>query len=146
MNRCGCGCRAVPPARKPIPWPWCSRNIPTSFRAHPGSKFSRPTSTPRRWTRREMVSTPKWWYRTRAFHLHFAPRRPDAAKETQDFQPAGAPEGLHGDLKALREADRVTLARYAPPGVLVNAGLQVLQFRGDTSPYLKPPTGKASFD
>src|SRR5207247_10125182 len=28
----------------------------------------------------------------------------------------------------------------------VNAEWQVLQFRGDTSPYLKPPTGRASFN
>jgi PAS domain-containing protein len=30
--------------------------------------------------------------------------------------------------------------------VLVNAELQILQFRGPTSAYLEPPTGKASFD
>ena len=30
--------------------------------------------------------------------------------------------------------------------MLVNAELQVLQFRGATGPYLEPPTGKASFD
>ena len=30
--------------------------------------------------------------------------------------------------------------------MLVNAELQILQFRGPTSAYLEPPTGKASFD
>ena len=50
------------------------------------------------------------------------------------------------EINAEQEADRVTLSRRAPPGVLVNAEFQVLQFRGDTSPYLKPPTGRATLD
>jgi two-component system CheB/CheR fusion protein len=37
------------------------------------------------------------------------------------------------------------LSRFAPAGVLINAHWQVLQFRGDTSPFLKPPAGHASF-
>ena len=44
----------------------------------------------------------------------------------------------------LREADRLVVARYAPPGVLVNADLDVLQFRGDTSPFLAQPPGRPS--
>ncbi|MDN5871885.1 MAG: PAS domain S-box protein, partial [Nitrococcus sp.] len=55
-------------------------------------------------------------------------------------------EGLRGELNAQREADRVVVNRYTPPGVLVNDELQVLQFRGATSRYLAPPSGKASFD
>lgn len=47
---------------------------------------------------------------------------------------------------AQREADRLTVARFAPPGVLVNADLQIVQFRGATGAYLQPPTGKPSFD
>lgn len=63
--------------------------------------------------------------------------------------PAPAPDSSEAQSSALsaqREADRVALNRYAPPGVVLNADWQVLQFRGDTSPYLKPPDGKASFD
>src|SRR5262249_41480506 len=41
-----------------------------------------------------------------------------------------------------READRVLLGRYAPPGVLVNESLDILHFRGKTSPYLEPPPGE----
>ncbi len=44
------------------------------------------------------------------------------------------------------EADRILLARYVPPGVLVNADLEILQFRGDTGPYLAPAPGKASLN
>jgi two-component system CheB/CheR fusion protein len=53
---------------------------------------------------------------------------------------------LSTELAAQREADRIALARYGPPGVVINAGLEILQFRGDTSPYLAPPRGRASFD
>ena len=49
-------------------------------------------------------------------------------------------------LNAEREADRVTINQFAPPSVLIDAGLQILQFRGATGAYLEPPTGKASFD
>ncbi len=58
----------------------------------------------------------------------------------------GMPDGLRGEFDAQREADRLSVSQFAPPGVLVNAELQVLQFRGATSGFLEPPTGKASFD
>src|SRR5206468_4695296 len=44
-----------------------------------------------------------------------------------------------------READRLLLARYAPPSVLLDPDLNIIQFRGDTGPYLAPAPGKASF-
>jgi two-component system, chemotaxis family, CheB/CheR fusion protein len=55
-------------------------------------------------------------------------------------------EGFRGELSARREADRVSANRFAPPAVLINADLQILQFRGPTGAYLEPPTGKPSFD
>jgi two-component system CheB/CheR fusion protein len=51
-----------------------------------------------------------------------------------------------GELDAQRQADHITINQFAPPGVLVNADLQVLQFRGPTGTYLQPPVGRASFD
>jgi two-component system, chemotaxis family, CheB/CheR fusion protein len=45
-----------------------------------------------------------------------------------------------------READRLLLARFAPPGVLVDRDLDVLQFRGDTGPFLSPAAGKPSLN
>ena len=51
-----------------------------------------------------------------------------------------------GALDAQREADRVTVKHFAPPGVLINAQRQVLQFRGATGAYLEPASGTASFD
>jgi two-component system CheB/CheR fusion protein len=47
---------------------------------------------------------------------------------------------------AQREADRILLARYTPPGVLVTEDLEILQFHGDTSAYLSPLAGKASLN
>ncbi len=56
-----------------------------------------------------------------------------------------AREGWSG-LDFQKEADRVLLARYAPAAVLVDENLTVLQFRGDTTPYLQHPPGAASLD
>ena len=44
------------------------------------------------------------------------------------------------------EADRVVLNQYAPAGVLINEQADILQFRGDTSHYLRPAPGRASFN
>ena len=38
-------------------------------------------------------------------------------------------------------ADRLVLRTFVPPGVLVNKDMDVLQFRGRTSPFLEPPQG-----
>ncbi|MFN9817020.1 MAG: chemotaxis protein CheB [Pseudanabaena sp.] len=43
-------------------------------------------------------------------------------------------------------ADQVVLSRYAPAGVMINSELEILQFRGNTSPYLEPSPGKASLN
>jgi len=45
-----------------------------------------------------------------------------------------------------READRLLLHRFAPPGVVVSSELDILQYRGDTSPFLTPAPGKASLN
>jgi two-component system, chemotaxis family, CheB/CheR fusion protein len=57
-----------------------------------------------------------------------------------------AAKGVRGELSPQREADRVSVNQFAPPAVLINAELQILQFRGPTAAYLEPPTGNASFD
>ncbi|HET9220835.1 MAG TPA: CheR family methyltransferase, partial [Terriglobia bacterium] len=72
-----------------------------------------------------------------------------ARKVSQSLSaPAGSQttESFRGEISPEREADRVAVSRFAPCGVLVNADLQVLQFRGTTDAYLQQPTGKASFD
>ena len=55
-------------------------------------------------------------------------------------------EQVRSELNAQREADRVSVHQFAPPGVLINAENQILQFRGPTGAFFEPPQGKASFD
>ncbi|MEI2582593.1 chemotaxis protein CheB [Scytonema sp. PRP1] len=50
------------------------------------------------------------------------------------------------DLELQIEADRIVLNQYAPAGVVVDTNLEILQFRGQTSPYLEPTPGKASLN
>jgi two-component system CheB/CheR fusion protein len=40
------------------------------------------------------------------------------------------------------EATRFILDRFGPPGVVVDANLQIIQFRGHTGPYLEPAAGE----
>jgi two-component system CheB/CheR fusion protein len=44
----------------------------------------------------------------------------------------------------LNEANRLILDRYAPSGVVVDAELQIVQFRGQTGRYLEPAPGDPS--
>ena len=44
------------------------------------------------------------------------------------------------------EANRIILSRFTPPGVIVDANWKIIQFRGQTGPYLEPAPGEASHD
>ncbi len=43
-----------------------------------------------------------------------------------------------------KEAERILLAKYVPPGVVISAAMEIVQFRGDTGPYLAPAAGAPS--
>jgi two-component system CheB/CheR fusion protein len=43
-----------------------------------------------------------------------------------------------------READRIVINRYAPPGVIVNSKFEIVQFRGNSNAYFDPAPGDAS--
>ncbi len=45
-----------------------------------------------------------------------------------------------------KEADRIVLAKYSPPGVLINSSFDILQFRGHTGPFLESPPGQATLN
>ncbi|HEY9710713.1 MAG TPA: chemotaxis protein CheB, partial [Oculatellaceae cyanobacterium] len=45
-----------------------------------------------------------------------------------------------------KEADQVVLSKYAPVSVIINNDLEIIQFRGQTSPYLEPASGLASLN
>jgi two-component system CheB/CheR fusion protein len=47
---------------------------------------------------------------------------------------------------AQREADRLLLARYAPASLLVDEALNILQFRGETGPYIEHASGPPSLN
>jgi two-component system CheB/CheR fusion protein len=72
--------------------------------------------------------------------LRFAPRSevhpPQSRTTSQSFTeipPRSVDVGKH--------LDRLMLARYAPPAVLVNDKLEILQFRGQTGAFLQPAPG-----
>jgi two-component system CheB/CheR fusion protein len=67
-----------------------------------------------------------------AFHEKLSP----GTKQQKDKSPVF-------DLE--READRYVWERYAHAGLVVDDELHILQFRGDTSRYLRPMPGKATF-
>ncbi len=49
--------------------------------------------------------------------------------------------------KALQgEVSRIIFERYAPPGVVVDSDMQIIQFRGQTGAYLEPAPGEASLN
>jgi two-component system CheB/CheR fusion protein len=43
-----------------------------------------------------------------------------------------------------KETDKLLLSRYVPASVLVNTDMEILRFRGSTSRYIEPASGKAS--
>jgi two-component system CheB/CheR fusion protein len=86
----------------------------------------------------------KFYFRTATpsrLTFDYTPSAPTRAKVIVH---EGEVERGRGLREVYREADRVVLADYAPPGVVVDEKLQVVQVRGDTGHYLKlaqgPPT------
>ena len=78
----------------------------------------------------------------------FSVRRPehDGSAPDTPAPPARAVEALKVPLELQREADRLLLARYAPPAVVVNEQLEILQSRGRTGNLLELAPGKASLN
>lgn len=50
----------------------------------------------------------------------------------------------HVGAEVLREADRLVLAKHAPPGVIVDDQMNLVQVRGRTAPYLELSPGEPS--
>ena len=75
----------------------------------------------------------------------------------QSYYPAQSGLGISGkglklqlddkdELDVQAEADRFVLREHAPVGVVINRDMEVVQFRGQTTPYLAPPPGKPSLN
>jgi two-component system, chemotaxis family, CheB/CheR fusion protein len=60
--------------------------------------------------------------------------------------PVKTPEIFKAPAELQREADRLLLARYAPPSVVINDHLEILQSRSHTGTFLELPTGNASLN
>ena len=58
----------------------------------------------------------------------------------------GVQEGAWSKKDLYKEVDSLMLNQFAPPGVLVNEAMEILQFRGETGAYLEPAPGEASFN
>ena len=67
-------------------------------------------------------------------------RQPAALALAHRGGSAARPSRAPRDMTA--HAERVLLARYGPPGVIVNERMELLQFRGRTGPYLEPAPGQ----
>lgn len=66
-----------------------------------------------------------------------------AGREAEADLWRGAPtERRQPAREAQRQADHLLLTRYAPPAVIVNERLEVIQFRGHTGAFFEPPPGQ----
>jgi two-component system CheB/CheR fusion protein len=73
-------------------------------------------------------------------------RRPPGDTREHAGTPEHARDFVLSAVDTQKEADRLLLLKYAPASVLVNSDFDILQFRGDTGPYLAPAPGKASLN
>ena len=89
--------------------------------------------------RKRSVPTPV----TFGFSIHMAEPKAEGPAPMTAAKPAEQPR-MPVDLQ--READRLLLARYAPPSVVVNEQLEIVQTKGHTGPFLELPAGKVSLN
>ncbi len=68
------------------------------------------------------------------------------AKTTNEVHSAPAfQDRIWSELELQRAGDRVLLARFGPPGLIIDEQLNVLQARGQTSPYVELASGVVSW-
>jgi len=107
----------------------------TSESVGASSAFLAPLDEKHRIYSRKKTSTPP--------RLSFAAGAPGAgepAKLAPLTPRAAVPPGIPA------EADQALLTRYAPASVVVDDGLDILEFRGDTHPFLEHGRGQASLN
>jgi len=68
----------------------------------------------------------------------------DQSAETLPKRQKAEPSGVENFLQT--EVSRVIIDRFAPPGVVVDADMQIVQFRGQTGAYIEPAPGEASLN
>lgn len=75
---------------------------------------------------------------------HFRPGQ--AGTAASHFQADSARPRVTPRAQLLKDAERVLLARFVPPGVTISPEMEILQFHGDTGPFLSPAAGAASLN
>ncbi len=88
------------------------------------------------------------FYRRSGADSQGSARRPPRLRVSEVKSPHtpvhAAPHEGWGDVELQRAADRIVLARYGPPGVVVNERMEIVQSRGHTAPYIEMLPGAAS--
>ena len=85
--------------------------------------------------RTAVVSTLRFARRSERSESPSSPRMPDRA----------VPE-IRPEADLSKRLDRLLVARYAPPGIVVNGKMEIVQFRGQTGAYLQPAPGEPRHD
>jgi two-component system CheB/CheR fusion protein len=80
------------------------------------------------------------------FGFSGGPQEGDGAALEIPAPPVRPAELVKAPVELQREADRLLLSRYAPPAVVVNEQMEILQSRGRTGNFLELAPGKASLN
>ncbi|MGE5178650.1 MAG: chemotaxis protein CheB [Bacteroidota bacterium] len=83
-------------------------------------------------------------YSKKAGSPGIAPHRPRAAPPSRREAPDDGPADRRAHTGPEDEIQRILLDRFAPAAVVIDSRMEILHFRGDTSPYLTTAPGKAS--
>ncbi|MEJ2425836.1 MAG: CheR family methyltransferase [Candidatus Thiodiazotropha sp.] len=86
------------------------------------------------YTKKSVTLKDQYEFTPRTFFMKETP----AAVSQPEVHPK--PYSLH------QEVEQAVLAKYGPPGVVINSDLEILHFRGETGPYLNPVPGSASLN
>ncbi|HTW48151.1 MAG TPA: chemotaxis protein CheB [Acidobacteriaceae bacterium] len=105
-----------------------------------GSELFELTDRKQKIYRKKLVATPV------TFGFSVREQAQEGRKEDASPAPPKQPDTLRAPVEIQREADRLLLTRYAPPAVVVNDHLEILQSRGRTGPFLQLAPGKASLN
>lgn len=76
------------------------------------------------------------------YHL---PMHRISSSRTPEAQPGFHPDQIWSELELQRAGDRVILARFAPPGLVIDEQMNVLQVRGQTSAFVELSSGPVSW-
>ncbi len=87
------------------------------------------------YSRRNVQTAPAFEY--------FAPMTPGAPASLETAQ---APSDARPLQSLQQTADRKLLERFGPPAVVINQNMEVLQFRGQTAPFIEHPPGPVSLN